>query len=83
MITWKEQTDAITLANGAFFDWHVRIPNYMHLKFSHQTDTAKYTRLTDTQTQKQKLQTLNTTRVTHHWLIQMSIHWQLIKPENR
>lgn len=43
MITWKEQTDAITLANGAFFDWHVRMPNCMHLKFSHQTDAAKYT----------------------------------------
>lgn len=46
MITWKEQTDAITLPNGAFFDWHVRIPNYMHLKFSHQTH-----RLTDTETE--------------------------------
>lgn len=53
MITWKEQTDAITLANGAFCDWHVRMPNCMHLKFSHQTDAAKYTRVTDTQTQKQ------------------------------
>ena len=51
MIIWKEQRDAITLANGAFFDWHVRMPNCMHLKFSHQTDAAKYTsdRYTDTE----------------------------------
>lgn len=53
MTTWKEQTNAITLANGAFFDWHVRVPNFMHLKFSHQTDAAKYTsnRYTDTETE--------------------------------